>query len=121
MHCIYYTNRLTATKVDSTYLGCLTSNTQRTLYVCGRARTHDHRVGSQRFILSRHTILTKESTPLTRYHTATLTPPPPSPSIIPTSLLLIASCRRRTTSSPTTPEQLNPFVHVTNRPTFKLS
>ena len=29
MHFIYYINRLTATKVDSTYLGCLTSNTQR--------------------------------------------------------------------------------------------
>ena len=26
---IYYINRLTATKVDSTYLGCLTSNTKR--------------------------------------------------------------------------------------------
>ena len=29
MHFICYINRLTATKVDSTYLGCLTSNTQR--------------------------------------------------------------------------------------------
>ena len=29
MHFIYYINRLTATKVDSTYFGCLTSNTQR--------------------------------------------------------------------------------------------
>ena len=29
MHFIYYINRLTARKVDSTYLGCLTSNTQR--------------------------------------------------------------------------------------------
>ena len=29
MHSIYYINRLTTTKVDSTYLGCLTSNTQR--------------------------------------------------------------------------------------------
>ena len=27
MHFIYYINRLTATKVDSTYLGCLTSLT----------------------------------------------------------------------------------------------
>ena len=26
---IYYINWLTATKVDSTYLGCLASNTQR--------------------------------------------------------------------------------------------
>ena len=34
---IYYIHRLTATKVDSTYLG---------VYGCGRARTHDHRVGS---------------------------------------------------------------------------
>ena len=29
MHFIYYINRLTATKVDSTYMGCLTNNTQR--------------------------------------------------------------------------------------------
>ena len=29
MHFIYYINRLTATKVDLTYLGCLTSNAQR--------------------------------------------------------------------------------------------
>ena len=29
MHFIYYINRLTTTKVDSTYFGCLTSNTQR--------------------------------------------------------------------------------------------
>ena len=29
MHFIYYMNRLTATKVESTYLDCLTSNTQR--------------------------------------------------------------------------------------------
>ena len=29
MHFIYYINRLAATKVDSTYLGCLTSNAQR--------------------------------------------------------------------------------------------
>ena len=29
MHFIYYINRLKATKVNSTYLGCLTSNTQR--------------------------------------------------------------------------------------------
>ena len=28
MHFIYYINRLTATKVDSSYLGCLTSNIQ---------------------------------------------------------------------------------------------
>ena len=27
IHFIYYINRLTTTKVDSTYLGCLTSNT----------------------------------------------------------------------------------------------
>ena len=30
MHFIYYMNRLTATNVDYFYLGCLTSNTQRT-------------------------------------------------------------------------------------------
>ena len=29
MHFIYYINSLRATKVDLTYLGCLTSNTQR--------------------------------------------------------------------------------------------
>ena len=29
IHYICYINSLTATKVDSTYLGCLTSNTQR--------------------------------------------------------------------------------------------
>ena len=29
MHFIFYINRLTTTKVDSTYVGCLTSNTQR--------------------------------------------------------------------------------------------
>ena len=41
-------NRLTVTKVDSTYLGCLTSYAQCIIYyVCGRARTHDHRIGSQ--------------------------------------------------------------------------
>ena len=61
MHFIYYIKWLTATKVDSTYLGCLTSNTQRTcVYVCDRARTHDHRVGSQRLILSRHSVTQKE-------------------------------------------------------------
>ena len=31
MHFIYYINRLTDLNVDSTYLGCLTSNTQRML------------------------------------------------------------------------------------------
>ena len=35
MHFIYYINRLTATKVDSTYLGCLTSNTQHICPVAG--------------------------------------------------------------------------------------
>ena len=53
MHFIYYINRLTTTKVDSTYLGCLPAI--HSVYVCGRARTHDHRVDSQRLILSRHT------------------------------------------------------------------
>ena len=38
MHFIYYINRLTATKVDSTYLGCLTSNTQRICPVAGLER-----------------------------------------------------------------------------------
>ena len=33
MHFIYQINRLTTTKVDSTYLGRLTNN----VYVCGRA------------------------------------------------------------------------------------
>ena len=45
MHFIYYINRLRATKVDSTYLGCLTSNIH-SVYVCGRARTRDHRVSA---------------------------------------------------------------------------
>ena len=39
MHFIYYINRLTATKVDSTYLGCLTSNAQRICPVAGLKRT----------------------------------------------------------------------------------
>ena len=59
MHFIYYINWLTATKVDSTYLGCLINQqinaAIHSVYVCGRARTHDHQVGSQRLILSRHT------------------------------------------------------------------
>ena len=38
MHFIYYINRLTATKVDSTYLGCFTSNTQRIMSVVGLKR-----------------------------------------------------------------------------------
>ena len=38
MHFIYYINRLTATKVDSTYLGCLTSNAQRICPVAGLER-----------------------------------------------------------------------------------
>ena len=33
MHFMYYINRLTATKVDSTYLGCFTSNTHYTAYM----------------------------------------------------------------------------------------
>ena len=45
MHFIYYINRLTTTKVDSTYLGCLTSNAQR---ICPMA-------GLERLTLSRHT------------------------------------------------------------------
>ena len=55
-HALYLLHkyRLTTTKEDSTYFGLLTSNTQRN-YVFGRARTHDHRVDSQRLILSRHT------------------------------------------------------------------
>ena len=38
MHFIYYINRLTATKVDPTYLGCLTSNAQRICPVAGLER-----------------------------------------------------------------------------------
>ena len=38
MHFIYYINKLTATKVDSTYLSCLTSNTQRIFPVAGLER-----------------------------------------------------------------------------------
>ena len=38
MHFIYYINRLTATNVDSTYLGCITSNTQRICPVAGLER-----------------------------------------------------------------------------------
>ena len=38
MHFIYYINRLTATKVDSTYLGELTSNAQRICPVAGLER-----------------------------------------------------------------------------------
>ena len=38
MHFIYYINRPTATKVDSTYLGCLTSNAQRICPVAGLKR-----------------------------------------------------------------------------------
>ena len=59
MHFIYYINRLTVTKVDSTYLDCLTSSPalQSVCYVCDRARTYDHRVGSLRLILSRYTAI----------------------------------------------------------------
>ena len=38
MHLIYYINRLTATKVDSTYLCCLTSNGQCICPVAGLER-----------------------------------------------------------------------------------
>ena len=38
MHFIYYINSQTATTVDSTYLGCLASNTQRTCPVAGLER-----------------------------------------------------------------------------------
>ena len=38
MHFIYYINRLTATKVDSTYLGCLANNAQRVCPVAGLER-----------------------------------------------------------------------------------
>ena len=38
MYFIYYINRLTATKVDSTYLDCLTSNAQRISPVAGLER-----------------------------------------------------------------------------------
>ena len=38
MHFIYYINRLTATKVDSTYLGCLTSNAQHICPMTGLER-----------------------------------------------------------------------------------
>ena len=41
MQFFYYINKLTATKVDSIYLGCLTSNTQRICPVAGLERmTH---------------------------------------------------------------------------------
>ena len=47
MHLTYYVNRLTTTKVDSTYLAvnqqCITYN----IMCCGRARTLDHLIGSQ--------------------------------------------------------------------------
>ena len=56
MHFIYQINRLTTTKVDSTYLGWLANNAQRICPVRRRrARTHDHRISSQRLTLSRHT------------------------------------------------------------------
>ena len=54
MHFIYQTNRLTTTKVDSTYLGRLANNAQR-IMSCGLARTHDHWISNQRLTLSRHT------------------------------------------------------------------
>ena len=38
MHFIYFIDRLTATKVDSIYLGCLTSNAQRICPVAGLKR-----------------------------------------------------------------------------------
>ena len=38
MHFIYQINRLTNTKVDSTYLGCLTNNAQRICPVAGLER-----------------------------------------------------------------------------------
>ena len=45
MHLTYYVNRLTTTKVDSTYL---TVNQQCTTYMCcSRARTLDYLIGSQ--------------------------------------------------------------------------
>ena len=58
MHFIYYINRLTCRHESRFNLFGLL-NQQYTVstvsvYVCGRARTHDHRVGSQRFILAPH-------------------------------------------------------------------
>ena len=38
MHYIYYINMLTVTKVDSTYLGCLTNNAYRICPVAGLER-----------------------------------------------------------------------------------
>ena len=38
MHFIYQINRLTTTKVDSTYLGCLANNVQRICPVAGLER-----------------------------------------------------------------------------------
>ena len=45
MHLTYYVNRLTTTKVDSTYLAV---NQQCITYMCcGRVRTLDHLIGGQ--------------------------------------------------------------------------
>ena len=53
MHFIYYINRLTTTKVDSTYW---VVNQQCITYMSsGRARTLDHRIGSQAPYPLRHT------------------------------------------------------------------
>ena len=54
MHFIYYINRLTATKVDSTYLVCLTSNAQQYCLVAGLERMTTGSV-VKRLTLSRHT------------------------------------------------------------------
>ena len=45
MHLIYYVNRLTTTKVDSTYLAVIQQCI--TYMCCGKARTLDHLICSQ--------------------------------------------------------------------------
>ena len=47
LHFIYYINRITVTKIDTTLFAPI--NQQYTGYImsCGRAQTHDHRIGSQ--------------------------------------------------------------------------
>ena len=54
MHFIYQINRLTTTKVGSTYLGWLANNAQRICPLAG-LETHDHQISSQRLTLSCHT------------------------------------------------------------------
>ena len=54
MHFIYQINRLTTTKVDSTYLGCLANNAQRICAVAGLERMTTGSV-VKRLTLSCHT------------------------------------------------------------------